>query len=102
MKNKLFLPVVLLSVGLLFCSKENNNYKSAGIILGGDPRMCICCGGWYIKIDTITYEFDTLPENTNINLQKDTFPINVKLDWSFSEKTACPDKRITIQRITKE
>jgi len=36
-----------------------------------------------------------------IDLQKDTFPILVKLDWELSGKAACPDKRITILRISK-
>ena len=75
---------------------------SDGIILGPDPRDCVCCGGWYIKIDTTTYEFESLPDNSNINLQADTFPINVKLDWKLSDRVACPNKYITITRITKE
>ena len=88
--------------GFYYCHKDNDDYKSKGKILGPDFTMCICCGGYYIQIDTLTYEFDALPNNASINLQKDTFPIFVKLDWQLSPKTACPNNRITIQRITKE
>jgi hypothetical protein len=88
--------------GFYSCHKDNNDYKSKGKILGSDFRMCICCGGYYIRIDTLTYEFDALPNNTSIDLQKDTFPIFVKLDWQLSTKTGCSNNRITIQRIIKE
>ena len=87
--------------GLTLCQKSKDDYKSKGIILGPDLRMCACCGGWYINIDTAKYEFDSLPKNTNIDLQKDTFPINVKLDWQLSNNLPCPGKRIIISRINK-
>lgn len=93
---------MLLLLGLSYCHKEDNNgYKSHGKITGPDIRLCACCGGWYIDIDSTTYEFDSLPDKT-INLQKDTFPIYVKLDWKLSDKIACPNRRITIQKIIKE
>ena len=85
-----------------YCRKEeSNNYESIGIITGQDPRMCPspCCGGWFIKIDSLTYEFDSLPDNSNINLAKETFPLVVKLDWQLFNTIGCPNKRITIQRI---
>jgi hypothetical protein len=76
---------------------------SMGKITGPDPRMCPspCCGGWFIQIDGLTYEFDSIPANSDIDLQKDPFPILVKLDWKLSDKLSCPDKRIIIQRIKK-
>ena len=91
---------LILVTAFTFCEKDD--YMSKGIILGPDYRMCACCGGWYIKIDTTTYEFESLPDNSNINLQADTFPINVKLDWKLSDRVACPNKYITITRIIKE
>jgi hypothetical protein len=48
------------------------------------------------------YEFDTLPHKTNIDLESDPFPINVKLDWQLSDRLPCPYKRIIIARIVKE
>ena len=95
-------PIILILIfGLTLCQKETENYKSKGAILGPDLRDCMCCGGWYIKIDTTEYEFDSLPENTNIDLQKDIFPINVKLDWQLSNKIPCPYKWVSISRISK-
>ena len=55
-----------------------------------------------IQIDNVTYEFDTLPAGSTIDLQKETFPIMVKLDWQLSTKSACPDKKIDILRIVKQ
>ncbi len=82
---------------------ENMRFlNSTGVITGPDLRMCICCGGWYIQIDQTTFEFDSLPLNSNIILQKDPFPIAVQLDWQLSDVSGCPDKRIIIHKITKD
>jgi hypothetical protein len=91
---------VLLMITITFCGKDI--YLSRGTITGPDARMCACCGGWYIKIDTTTYEFETLPSNSKIELQSETFPLKVKLDWKISDRVACPSKYITIFRIEKE
>lgn len=87
---------------LINCQKEeNNDYHSNGKIIGPDMRMCICCGGWQIVIDNTTYNFDSIPGKSDINLQKETFPLFVKLDWQLAGTTGCPGW-ITIQRIQKE
>lgn len=103
MKTKFLLSICLIITCFVCCQKANtNDYQSNGIITGPDIRMCPCCGGWYIQIDSLTYEFDSIPSNSNIDLQKDSFPILVKLDWQLSNQIACPDKRIIIKRIMKE
>ena len=102
MKLKIVIIFCIILPGLYYCHKDNNNYQSDGKITGADYRFCNCCGGYYIQIDSTTYEFESIPLNSNVNLQKDSFPIYVKLDWQFSSKAACPDKRITIQRIAKQ
>jgi hypothetical protein len=102
MKYRFVLVSCLIIFSFLCCHKEASiDYRSTGKIIGPDYRMCACCGGWYIQIDSLTYEFDLLPGNSNIDLEKDTFPILVKLDWELSSKAACSDKRITIQRISR-
>jgi hypothetical protein len=105
MKCETFLVIFLIVFGFYYCQKEgSHNYKSIGTITGQDVRMCPspCCGGWFIKIDSLTYEFDSLPSSSDINLEKETFPLVVKLDWQLSDIPGCPNKRITIQRIAKE
>jgi hypothetical protein len=105
MKNKTAIIICLLVFGFIYCQKENRyNYESIGTITGQDPRACPspCCGGWFIKIDSLTYEFDYLPDNSNINLAKETFPLVVKLDWQLLNITGCPNKRITILRMALE
>jgi hypothetical protein len=101
MKLSLYVMIPILMFGLTLCQKETDKYKSRGTILGPDLRDCVCCGGWYINIDTAEYEFDMLPENTNIDLAKDEFPISVKLDWQLSNRLPCPYKWVTISRISK-
>ena len=79
--EKLILIVLLASI-IVSCKKEET-YQSNGIITGPDMRECICCGGYFIEIDDSTYNFDILPASSSINLETDTFPINVSLDWAF-------------------
>jgi len=103
MKLKI-LAAVCIIIGFFCCNKENDSdFESNGKITGPDYRMCPspCCSGWFIQIDSLTYEFDSIPANSNFNLQKETFPIFVKLDWQLYPKLDCPIKRITIQRIIK-
>ena len=103
MKPNIKLLICIIIGGFMSCNQENSkDFISNGIITGPDIRMCACCGGWYIQIDGIIYEFDSLPDNSSIDLQKETFPVFVKLDWKLSDKGACPSNRITIQRIIKE
>jgi hypothetical protein len=103
LKVKLIIVISAIFVVLICCRKGNSDdYKSNGIITGGDFRMCACCGGWFIQIDNTIYEFDKLPDNSKINLDTESFPVYVKLDWQLSDLTGCPDKKITIQRIKKE
>jgi hypothetical protein len=97
---------ILLITGIIFmvacCNTEiNSEFKSRGVITGPDLGMCICCGGWHIMIDGETYNFESIPGTSDINLQKETFPVNVKLDWVSSGSTGCPGW-IVIQKIVKE
>jgi hypothetical protein len=98
LKGKIFLLLILI-ITATYCGKDI--FLSEGTITGPDLRMCACCGGWFIKIDTTIYEFQNLPSNTKIDLQSETFPLNVKLDWDLSDRSYCPGKYITIFRITK-
>jgi hypothetical protein len=99
---KLKIALIIGIIVTLACSNmaDNTNYKSSGVIIGADLRMCICCGGWKIIIDSVTYNFDSIPSSSNFTLQKRTFPIPVKLDWEL-KNAGCPNW-ITVQRITKE
>lgn len=110
MKSKIIGAVCIILFGFICCHKEfwennenGNGFMSQGKITGPDLRMCPspCCSGWYIVIDSVTYEFDSIPSSSNINLQKDPFPIFVKLNWHLLDIPACPNKRITIQKITR-
>ena len=101
MKLRLAVIICILT-GLVYCQyRISDDYQSRGKITGPDLRMCICCGGWQIVIDNETYNFDSIPANSNINLQKETFPLFVKLDWQSAGPDRC-QKWINILRIKKE
>lgn len=82
------------------CHKDEHTYQSTGTITGPDYRECICCGGYFIEMNDSTYNFETLPDGTDIDLNTAEFPVPVKLDWSYDRK--CGDiQYISISRIEK-
>jgi hypothetical protein len=99
-------------IGLFFtlmfatsCIEQNvlfpiNDYQSKGLITGGDPRDCACCGGWIIEIDTARYRFNSLPDSCGVNLEKEIFPLKVKLDWKKADHICLGDE-IIITKIKK-
>ena len=86
------------------CKKDDDSakiqYESTAVIKGQDLTLCSCCGRWIIEIDNITpeYQFEKRPENSNIDLQKATFPLNVKLNWDV-DNTCGSIMRIKIENI---
>ena len=86
---------------MIACTKENNDYKSIGTITGIDGTMCGCCGGWIINIDDGRYLIDSMPDNSGLDLSKETFPVTVKLDWQVVNNGCSFFGRITVQRIKK-
>jgi hypothetical protein len=94
------ISIIFLVFILIACTKTNNDYKSVGTITGGDPRMCACCGGWIIYIENVMYLIDSIPDNSSLNLEKETFPVTVELDWQLLNICGSYN-RISVQRIKK-
>jgi hypothetical protein len=95
------LRIIFLLFIIFSCTKENNNYKSVGTITGIDGTMCGCCGGWIINIEDIIYLIVTMPNDSNLDLSKETFPITVKLDWQLVSNGCKAFNNINVQRILK-
>ncbi len=96
-KFLIVVTVILISA----CSDEvNSDFKDMGTITGEDFRRCMCCGGWFIDINSETYRFNKLPENSNLDLNIEEFPIQVYLDW-IADENACLGDEIIIERIDK-
>ena len=93
-----FISILLMVV--FSCSKEDN-YMSSGTITGIDMSLCMCCGGWFIEIDNATYRFNKLPDHCDLNLENETFPITVKLDWE-KEINPCLGDEIIVKQIAKK
>ncbi|OQX80883.1 MAG: hypothetical protein B6D64_02640 [Bacteroidetes bacterium 4484_276] len=106
MKSIIYLQLILLGLFVLLigCQKDKiddnprDDYMSFGAITGYDWRKCMCCGGWIIEIDNSIYRFFELPDNCIINLENETFPLNVKLDW-VEEDFQCLGDEIIIKKI---
>ena len=100
LKNLLIMFVLFAFVAISSC-KDGDDFQSTGLIIGPDVRDCICCGGFVIEIEDSTYNFDALPGSSPIDLENETFPVKVKLDWTHER--LCGDiQYISISRIEKE
>lgn len=104
MKSVFYTFIIFLTITFSDCSNTTDNigneYKSIGIITGYDLRECACCGGWFIAISDSIYRFYELPKENNIDFEKDTLPMKVKLDWKKSPSLCIGDEIIVI-RIKK-
>ncbi|MFH1052514.1 MAG: hypothetical protein V1779_16470 [bacterium] len=104
MKKRILICLSSCFLILLGCddntSSNSNLYKSEGVITGYDLRECMCCGGWFIVLADSTYRFNEIPKESNINFEKDTFPISVKLDWKKSP-APCLGDEIIVERMKK-
>ena len=97
------IKIILLSTLIFLCigCKKEVDTMNSGQITGPDMSLCPCCGGWFIDIDNHTYRFLELPENSNFNIEDETFPINVNLDWQ-NDANACLGDEIIISAINKK
>ena len=76
---RLAILILLAIITNLSCKKAT--YMDSGTLTGIDARLCVCCGGTWIKINSNqkTYLMGDFPA-FNIN-SSSTFPISVQLDW---------------------
>ncbi len=95
--------LLVLFLCLTACTDTNNNNDSdlkSAIITGPDYRKCMCCGGWFIEIDNVQYNISTIPDDSQINLEKETFPLAVLV--SFNKRTTGCENIIDIIKIKKK
>lgn len=83
---KLFtLSFIFFLVFLASCHNTNDSdgsyTDSDGQIIGADPRMCACCGGWYVALSNDTLRIWNMPEEFNKVLGTKEMPVNVSLIW---------------------
>ena len=100
MKNILLASILTLFFFSSSCKKEPT-YENSGVITGQDGRYCACCGGWFMEIDNMTYRFYNIPENSNIDLEKATYPINVELNWE-PKSVQCMGDEIVVEELVRK
>lgn len=90
---------------LASCSSGSDpEFSSRGVLLNGRPAVCdtICCDGWHITIEGVRYRFLAMPPEHSIDLENETFPLNVRLDWRKAQnESPCTDE-IVVTSIRKE
>jgi hypothetical protein len=100
MKKLIFVCFILMS--LFACKKETGNLYE-GKITGFDYRKCFspCCGGFFIQIGDSTYRSLDIPENSQMDLSTEHFPVSVVLEWQ-KVQNSCGGDLITISYIRKK
>ncbi len=91
--------LLILFTGIIFtgCTKEEKTLDS-GLISGMDPRMCMCCGGWFVEINDTIRRFDRVPADCTIDFTTVTYPLKVKLDWKKKD-TLCLGDEIVVGKL---
>lgn len=97
---KLFFLAFSFSLLAFSSCTKSYKYESSGVITGQDGRYCACCGGWFIEIDNTTHRFDNIPENSNIDLENPTYPIEVELNWKPKD-VQCMGDEIVVEEIVR-
>lgn len=91
--------IIFVLVAIIFlsaCSKNanhesavlasyNSSVKVIGTITGLNPDKCACCWGWLVDIGGKQYKFDKIPENSPLNVNNITYPLQVKIEWKETE-----------------
>lgn len=96
MKKIIFITVLAFVIS---CNDDSEfPFQSTGKITGRDYRYCACCGGYFIKIEDVTYRFFELP--AGFDLENETFPVPVSVNWEKKEES-CIEDLITITAIRK-
>ncbi|MFH0761133.1 MAG: hypothetical protein V2A67_06490 [Bacteroidota bacterium] len=98
---KFLLTTTLLLILITGCRKQPD-YEDSGTIFGFDYRKCMCCGGWFIRIDQDTLRFDQVPETCTINFDSISYPLEVWLDWHPKDPRCMGDEIIVERMIEKK
>ena len=98
---KVFVGFFLFLGIALSCENNDHEFQSTALITGTDLRYCMCCGGYLITLEDSTFNFDSLPSASGIDLTTETFPVAVELDWSYDKKCGSI-QYIKIERIEKQ
>ena len=78
--NIKFIIIVALIVSMISSSCRKNNYMSDAVITGEDYRLCVCCGGLFIKLNDGRLFLTGSLENFGVK-DNEKFPISVRIDW---------------------
>jgi hypothetical protein len=99
--------VLILSFTQLTCKEDNKeSAKGNASIIGYDERMCPCCGGWVIQIDSVpnpnggtSFLANNFPAGFDLG-DKPVFPIRVQLEFQI-DTGGCNGAFINITKIEK-
>jgi len=79
--------------------KKPVSITDEGIITGMDPRMCPCCGGWWIRLQNDTLRFDQLPAGSVNILDNVKFPLSVRVKWAKKTPRCMGDEILIFEMI---
>lgn len=95
---KSFAIIILILTVLAGCAKEEKGMDT-GTITGMDPRMCMCCGGWFITVKDTVRRFDQVPAGCTIDFSTVTYPLKVRLEWKKKDQLCLGDEIVVSKMI---
>ncbi|MFT5512903.1 MAG: hypothetical protein ACI8SE_001302 [Bacteroidia bacterium] len=97
--KSIFIVGAIAVLGLLSCEKDPTPTVN-GIITGQDFRKCACCGGWFVEVGDSTFRFYEIPKTNVLNLDNETLPLEVSIDYTQEDGRCMPDL-IVLNKIRK-
>ena len=103
----LFTFLVFFSLGIASCDKEcdtDSACEHIAYLLHPDYRDCVCCTGWYVKVNEDTFKVYDLPQPDSVSSTISKYGLPIKVELSYTDTTdMCGEdfKRITCFRILK-
>jgi hypothetical protein len=52
----------------------------------------MCCGGWFIEIESDTFRFDKLPDGSDLQIIPDDLPLDVLVEWKKRDEPCLGDE----------
>ena len=86
MQIKTLLVILIASLAVFNSCDQQPDLLDRGIITGTNSGTC-GCSGYIIEIGDTIFSFGNIPNNSDLDLLNEDFPLNVRLKWNEIEDT---------------
>ena len=77
--------MLILTLSLVYssCSNQSSQHSDLtnAVVTHGDPRLCPCCGGYFIDVDTNHYRTYSFPGGQISDADLSHLPLNIAMRY---------------------